>query len=787
MTVDAVGPESAAGYYLEVVVSGVEDYYLAPGEAPGRWTGGGAALLGLSGEVRPEDLEQLVDGRDPRSGTRIGTWRTRAAYDLTLSAPKSISLLWALGDERVARIVREAHDEAVDAAVAYMEAHACVVRRERGGTVRLAGGGFVSAAFRHRTSREADPQLHTHVLTANLALGPDREWSSLFGTLLWRHSRAAGCIYQAVIRRRLAERLGVEFGPVTNGYAEIVGIDASARRAFSRRRIAIQKAMAEHGGRSRHAAQIATLDTRPDKPQPVSEEALRAGWAQRAQEIGLDVTRAVGRPRQVVARTAADPELAEVLTEKHAAFERRRVVEAVASSAREGLLPDEIDHRVERFLAGPYAVSLCPDRWSTPEMLAIEAEVLTLAAGPPAPPVRRTAVEDAIALRPSLGAEQALAVRHVTGADPVSLVVGHAGAGKTFALDAARGAWEADGFSVFGCSLSARAARQLESSAGIRSDTADKLLAELDNGQRRLTNRSVVVVDEAGMLGSRRLARLFRHAAAAGGKLVLVGDPKQLPEIDAGGLFAALAARHGYAELKENRRQRNRAERAAARDLRDGEVEKMLARLNRVGSLITDRTADGIRDQIVRDWHVAVRGGGDVVMLALHRSDVSDLNRRARDRLLAAGELGEPLVSISDLEIAVGERVMTLRNNRRLGLLNGTVGTVVGPAKGGIVVQLQDGERRTVPLSYIEGGHLTHAYASTVHKSQGLTCDVALLLGDDTLFAEAGYTGITRGRDRNQLYVVRGDDGDHLDSVRRALERSGAKQAAIEQLELGRV
>ncbi|MCA1677026.1 MAG: relaxase domain-containing protein, partial [Actinobacteria bacterium] len=308
MSVDPLGPDGAATYYLEVVAGGVEDYYLRPGESPGRWIGPAATELGLVGEVRPEDLEALLAGRDPRTGTRIATWLTRPGYDLTLSAPKSVSLLWALGDERVAATVQEAHDQAVDAAIAYLDASACVVRRGRGGRVRSAGTGLIAAAFRHRTSREADPQLHTHVLVANLTRGSDNEWSSLFGKFLFWHARAAGCTYQAVLRRHLAERLGVRFGPVTKGYSEVAGIDQAARRAFSRRRVAIERAMAEHGCRSRRGAQVATLDTRPAKPKPLSEADLRTAWAKRAGEI--DVTQALGRPGPVAMSVASDSELA---------------------------------------------------------------------------------------------------------------------------------------------------------------------------------------------------------------------------------------------------------------------------------------------------------------------------------------------------------------------------------------------------------------------------------------------------------------------------------------------
>lgn len=137
------------------------------------------------------------------------------------------------------------------------------MRRGRGGRVGFPRDELIAAGFRHRTSREGDPQLHTHVLVPNMTRGPDGEWSSPFGTVPFRHARAAGCVYQAVLRRQPVERLGVRFGPVTKGYAEIVGIAQRARRTFSRRRIAIERAMAEHGARSRRGAQVATLTTRP--------------------------------------------------------------------------------------------------------------------------------------------------------------------------------------------------------------------------------------------------------------------------------------------------------------------------------------------------------------------------------------------------------------------------------------------------------------------------------------------------------------------------------------------
>lgn len=774
-----------ADYYVGMVLD-VEDYYLEPTEEPGRWHGRAAAELGLTGTVERADLEALLEGRDPRTGTRIGTWTKRPDYDLTLSAPKSVSLLWGLGDRDVARTVESAHDNAVDAAFAYLDEHACVVRRGHGGPIRLKGDGLIAAVFRHRTSRALDPNLHSHVLVANMTRGDDGAWSCPFGSLLFAHARAAGCIYQSVLRRGLSERLGVRFGEVVKGSADIVGIDKPQRRAFSKRRAAIEARMAEHGTKSRRGAEIAALDTRPDKGDPIAEADLRRAWTVQAAEIGLDVTTALGRPGPVAVDVGTDAELAHDLTEKNATFERRRIVEVVASSSRSGLRPAEIEVRIDQFIASDYCLRLPTGRYTTPEMLEIETEVLDFATTSRArAAATHDAVVEAMRARPTLSAEQRLAVQSITGSDPISCVVGHAGAGKTFALDAARAAWQASSLEPVGCSLAARAARQLETSSGIESDTADKLLAELDAGRRRFNERSVVVVDEAGMLGSRRLRRIVRHVREANAKLVLVGDPKQLPEIDAGGLFTVLAHRLGCAELTENRRQRHSADREAAARLRDGKVEEALLRLSWAGRVSTDRNAHELRSRMVEDWHRETCAGSDAVMLALHRSDVADLNRRARARRLAAGELGETVLELGNDQYAIGDRVMTLRNNRRLGVLNGTLGTVIGADGNDLVIVNDDGERRTLPLHYLADGHVTHAYAFTIHKAQGLTVDVALLLGDDTLFAEAGYTGITRGREQNRLYLVDAQDGNPFKNVQRALERSAAKQTAVEQLGLG--
>jgi len=224
-----------AGYYLEQaqgslsrtrsVSSGVEDYYLGGPEAAGEWTGASAAALGLKGEVGGAALDRALAGEHPATGAPLGRVLAarRPGFDLTFSAPKSVSVLFGIGDDRLRAVLQEAHDRAVWDALGYLEREAAVTRRGPAGVHGIAGNGFVAAGFRHRTSRAGDPQLHTHVLVANLTLGADGQWSTLDGRRIYAHAKTAGFLYEARLRTLLTRELGIEWTPVRNGLADVAG------------------------------------------------------------------------------------------------------------------------------------------------------------------------------------------------------------------------------------------------------------------------------------------------------------------------------------------------------------------------------------------------------------------------------------------------------------------------------------------------------------------------------------------------------------------------------------
>ena len=823
-------------YYLDTVARGAEEYYTGAREAPGQWVGAGSARLGLEGEVDAEELGRVLEHVDPKSGTyRLTGARSVpvvAGFDATFCAPKSVSLLFALGDPEVSNDVRNAHDAAQGAALEVLERAACRVRRGQGGHTVLDGDGFVAAAFRHRTSRAGDPHLHTHVVLANLAHAPsDDRWTALDARPVYSWLSPVGHLYEAQLRWELTRRLGVEWGPVRHGIADVAGFPREVLREFSTRRREIEAHLDEHGQHGARAAQVATYATRNAKDTTIDPEGLPPAWRARAQGLGFDGL-ALGQVldrasvtdlpmpdapgAEDLYRWLASPE---GLTARLSTFGEREVIKAICNALPQGGRVEDVLDLVDGFVRSDHVLALTGDRdaatirlqdgrviaaktgeqrWTTPEMLEIELGVVDsglfrqatgCAVAEPA------ALDAAVAARPTLSAEQREMVRTIcSSGDGIDVVEGVAGSGKTFALAAAREAWEASGYRVIGCSLAARAAKHLQDDAGIPAGTIERLLRDLNRCQ--FAPGTVVVVDEAAMVGTRKLARLLDHAETADAKVVLVGDPCQLPEIDAGGAFRGLRSRLGASVLADNRRQTHLWERDSLAELRSGQVDHALDAYQAHGRIHEAPTDALAREWLVEEWMNAHLEGEDVLMVAARLADVDDLNTRARHLLQDEGYLGPDQIQAGRHAFCDGDQVVALRNDYQLGLLNGTRGVIdhIDPDRQHLTVITDRNERPEIPFEYLAAGHLTHGYATTIHKAQGATVDRCLILADDTATREHAYTALSRGRTSNDLYITTQDhriderhahetQTDPLDGLRAAIGRSGAKRLALDHLD----
>ncbi len=830
-------------YYERSVAAGLDDYYAGRGESPGVWAGRGAAQLGLEGVVEAGQLGTLIRGHDPLTGEQLrrhpkqrtitveridpdsGERRIEqkklspvAGFDLVFSVPKSISLLHALGDEETRRAVGEAHLAAWQAALSYLEDEACVTRRGKNGVSREHGRGFVAATYQHRTSRAQDPHLHTHVIVANMSQSPsDGDWRALDGEAILKTYRlAAGYLYEGQLRAELSCRLGVVWETPAKGWSELKGVSRRLIEEFSTRRTAVVERMAEQASRGFYAAQLAAVETR-ERKEHADLVALREDWRARAAEHGLgrrELAALLGRRRyaepsgkqlNAIAARLLSPD---GLTERRTAFSEPELAMAWAQALAQGGRVQTIRQLCSRFVTiegveqvGEAPAPGRPAHYSAAELMRVERAALALVergVGANAPSVSDDRIEGVLRDRPDrhrFAAEQEAMVRSVAqSGERVVCVVGVAGSGKTTAAHALAQAFAASGISVLGAAPSGVAAEKLQDETGIPSETLHRLL---DGATREgLPQGCVVIVDEAGMADTRVLAAVLERIDDAEGKAILIGDPKQLPAVGAGGLFAAIVERHGAFALHENRRQHDSLERDALAAIRRGLGRDYLAFAQKRERLVVSEDPLATRTRLLADWWSQARGelAGNV-MIALRRRDVAELNALARALMESHGKLGRERLEVAGREFASGDRIVCLRNSDRLGVKNGTRGTVesVDRAQRALVVATDRGERVALSGRYLGAGHVRHAYALTGHAGQGITVKNAFVLGSgEARLQEWGYVALSRARELTRIYVAgvprereshfhELDDRDPVTRLAGALEESAIERLAIDQ------
>jgi Ti-type conjugative transfer relaxase TraA len=433
------------------------------------------------------------------------------------------------------------------------------------------------------------------------------------------------------------------------------------------------------------------------------------------------------------------------------------------------------------------------ERWTTQTLLTLEKNMIAQAVDLAQSQEHGVSPRhiERVKANSTLTPEQTTALIHLTGASDLSCVVGFAGTGKSYLLGAAREVWEKQGYRVLGATLSGIAAEGLAGSSGIESRTLASRLYYWDKGEQRLTANDVLVVDEAGMLGSRQMARVMDEVQASGAKVVLVGDPEQLQAIEAGAAFRAILERVGFEELTEIRRQGKVWQQEATKALATHKTDKALAAYQKHGAIQEFSTRAQAQTALIQSWDATRLAEPDKtqLILAYTRAEVRELNDQARACRQSCGELGKEQIVLTargERSLAEQDRIYFLKNDRDLGVMNGSLGTVEKLKGDRVTVRLDAVERgtkavhaRRVQFSLSEYNHLDHGYAATLHKSQGVTVDRSHVLASTYLDRQSAYVALSRHREEVKLYWSREDFADRA-ALTRTLSRDRAKDVSVD-------
>ena len=833
---------------------------------------------------QPADKEEL--GRYITAATRP-TRQAVAGFDLVFSPSKSVSTLWALGDDETRKAIEQAQDAAIADTVGYLEREAIATRSGKNGVAQIdVEGGIVATKFRHYDSRNGDPQIHDHLVVANKVKGSDGKWRTIDSKLLHRQGVAASEFYNSRVMERVSDALGVatELREVTPGkrpVVEIAGVDDRLTKGFSTRSADIRKTLAalekdyrrDHGRQPNQAARIklaqqATLDTRPAKEHARSLSALRDVWQARAVEVvgrdgiadmfnairdaaqrASDASSDIDEPQPLDVE-AASQQVVDTVSEHHATWgphmieaEARRYVQAARIAGVD--VPEGAVETITRHALDTDSVSVTPPAthgafqpltrkdgesiyvhkgraiYTSAGILAAEDRLIDAARTRTVAPVGlaefdRTAAEHT---GPLDDGQRNLA-REFTTSDRLVLVgTGPAGAGKTTALALAARATEQAGSRMIGLAPSAAAAGVFKEAVGVDANTIHGFLKAYElHGDAtpesehpeamKIRPGDVIVVDEAGMAGTRNLAKVVDVAEAHGAHVRLIGDSRQLDAVESGGALRLLEREVGSVQLDTIHRFRNadgtvnRAEADASEELRDpattGDPFTWYVDQGRVVGGDVDR----MTGEVFAAWQADTNAGKRSVMLAQQNATVSDLNARAQVFRISEGAVtGREAADLRDgLRAHRGDTIVTRQNDSRLRtdrgrdrVKNNDLWTVDKVNRDGSLSVTHDGHggRITLPADYVRD-HVELGYASTVHRAQGLTADTSHVLADSSTSRSLAYVAMTRGKESNRLYVevddaqpvsdVLGQIANNSEGMMSANETIRAEQARVDDL-----
>lgn len=687
MTAASIGASRGGGYarYLESKTVAPErgDYYLTPdgemAQAPGRWLAGAETLerLGIQtgGPVDGADFIALMEGRHSGSGRWLrpeGAGGGRGSgIDVTLSAPKSVSTVWALGDPSQRVQIEQAHSRAVEQTINHLREQVPVVRRRYSGqVVEEHAKDVIAAEYRHTTARGVsgaqapDPQLHSHVVITG-AVREDDRIVAVASRPIFRSARELGAFYRCALANELAsEGFSIEQGTGKDGrYFEIAGVPRELCEAFSGRSREVARAaerLRARYGRAPERGELRNLALENRRAKELTTRSdLQRVWAEtgRTHGFGLEeAVRLVGAPERPAAGRTIEDRVEAKLTEQHAVFQERDLRAVVLEQAAGELAPEEALAVAREMIRDRQVLTLEGGRMTTlavrAQEQAIERRAAQLAqpAGRDVGDVAREHATREVSERigAPLSPEQRDALDVLTGPERSAILVGPAGTGKGVVIDATARAERRAGRETIGVAVSGSTAERLGADSPALAGqtlTLDALVVRANTGTVHVGRDTTIILDEAGMVDHKRLDALTQLVERSGAKLIAVGDGKQLPSIGPGGMFDRLTLRAPTAELADIHRTKDPAERRAWRALRAGELERAMAHYaSRGGQLHLSDTRDQAAEHAVQTW-ATLTEGRDIREVALiadsSNQEIDRLNARAQHLRAQRGELGD--------------------------------------------------------------------------------------------------------------------------------------------------
>ena len=739
--IDAGKSGAAAQYFCQYYA---QDETKIHGEPAGKW------LSGYVGEVTHEQLLNAFKGCDENGKELIATMNGKEhapGWDLTFSTPKSVSAVWAAGSEELRESIAKAHSESVKEAMQYLRENAFSTRHGKGGSdeaKRVPGSACTMyiAEFEHSTTRANDPELHSHLVVMNMAKVKNEHRCLDFNM---RMKMSAGALYRCVLAEKM-QAMGFGIAEGKGGSFELVDVDKDLQTHWSKRSKQITDAVGESASAEKKAT--AAVMTRKEKEEPDRARNFEK-WGEEAKAYGFDQTKIseIRHGKHAAREQIDDHDIIKKALKNGIACRPERLTELCLNDAAGATNAREAFARAERVRASMVEVKKVENGkevkcYTTLEMVARETQMHAVAEGlqkSTAHGIKQRLV-DAAKGRKTLSLDQEKMLEHCCNASGIAVCQGYAGSGKSYALDAVRDAHEAAGYKVVGCAPSAKAASGLQGSAHIQSDTIAMTLINLNRpkGGLKLDDKTLLVVDEAGMVGTRDMSRLLEHAAVAGAKVVLVGDQKQLAPIEAGAPFADFQQKFGYAELIEVRRQKAMVDVEIANALRTGQTEKARELMRKQDAWHVAETQQDALKGIAEAYSADRLAGLEAACFAGMRADVAAINLQVRDILqrenfITGNEISVRLSDDTTLGLRQNDRIIFTKNDKQAGVRNGEIGDIVSvnAEEKTATLRILGDDPREITLQGITGNpeideqtlslDMLYGHAMTVHKSQGAT------------------------------------------------------------------